>query len=208
MPELVLASGSPRRAALLHQLGLAFTVLKPDIDETPLPGEPAPDYVRRMSVEKSLRASEMLDQDRRGHVIVLCADTDVVLDDKILGKPASREECIGMLMSLSAREHRVMTGVTVSGPAGSETRVVETIVTFRQLSRAECGQYWATGEPADKAGGYGIQGIGAIFVATISGSYSNVVGLPLPETAQMLVAEGVDCIAQAASRYEKERDNA
>lgn len=207
MPELVLASGSPRRAALLEQLGLPFTVLRPDINETPAPGEHASEYVRRMSLEKSHRALELLGNDRQGHDIVLCADTDVVLDDAILGKPASAEECVRMLLGLSGRDHRVLTGVTVCGPGGSATRVVETIVTFRDLTRTECEQYWATGEPADKAGGYGIQGIGAIFVAAIHGSYSNVVGLPLPETAQMLAAQGFDCLAMAARRHAEEPDN-
>lgn len=200
MSTLVLASGSPRRAQLLRQLGLAFTVVAVDIDEIPRRAEPARSYVQRMSVEKLEAARPLLAG--VGPSVIVCADTEVVLDGRILGKPADQADCVEMLMSLSARTHKVMTGVTVAGGAGVSTFVVETDVVFRHLTCSECEDYWSTGEPRDKAGGYGIQGIGAIFVERIAGSYSNVVGLPLMEVSRSLESQGISCLEgrKAASR--------
>lgn len=198
MSTLVLASGSPRRAALLRQLGLSFTVVVPEIDECPAAGETPYAYVWRMSAEKMDRARTMLaGQD---DTVIVTADTEVVLDETSLGKPADEADCVRMLLSLSGRRHAVMTGVTVAGPAGAATFVVETKVAFRPLTAAECSNYWATGEPGDKAGGYGIQGIGAIFVERIEGSYSNVVGLPLMEVAGRLEEQGISCLPDRHQR--------
>ncbi len=187
---LTLGSGSPRRAELLRQLGLDFDVLRPDIDETPHEGERAGDYVARMSRSKSTAIRPAVSPDR----LVLCADTTVTLDDRILGKPDSAAECEDMLMRLSGRRHSVLTALSLGTAAETHSQVVETIVAFRRLTREECHDYWLTGEPVDKAGGYGIQGLGATLVESIAGSYSNVVGLPLMETATVLRKFGIDCL--------------
>lgn len=192
MSTLVLASGSPRRAALLQQLGLAFDVVSTDIDERPAPRETARHYVRRMSLEKLAAARSA---PGTGTAVVLAADTEVVVDGRIMGKPSDQADCVAMLGALSGRSHQVMTGVSVASGARVDTFVVETIVTFRRLMNREYKDYWATGEPRDKAGGYGIQGIGAIFVKKIEGSYSNVVGLPLMEVARALKRHGIDCLS-------------
>lgn len=194
--HLTLGSGSPRRAELLRQLGLEFDVCPPDIDETPFENESPRDYVARMSRSKAGALRQSFGDDR----LVLCADTTVTVDGAILGKPESKAHFAQMLMRLSGREHQVLTAVTVSdGPAMRDV-VVETIVSFRPLTIEECNKYWLTGEPVDKAGGYGIQGIGALFVHSISGSYSNVVGLPLMETATLLNASGIDCLSLRANQ--------
>ena len=193
MSDLVLASGSPRRAELLRQLGLVFSTLTPDIDEHPLARESASDYANRMSRAKFDGANSMTSE--RATVTLISADTVVVRDGKILGKPRGEEECVDMLMSLSGRDHNVMTSVTMGiAERAVSTFLVETIVRFRRLTSEECRDYWATGEPCDKAGAYGIQGVGAIFVEWIGGSYSNVVGLPLMEVAQSLRQFGIDCL--------------
>ncbi|MEX0941371.1 MAG: Maf family protein [Pseudomonadales bacterium] len=192
MSTLWLASGSPRRMDLLRQLGLEFRVLVPEVDEGVLPGESAEAYVARMSGEKSRKARLGLAAGESG--VVLSADTVVVVDDEIFGKPAQRQEALSMLQRLSGRAHRVMTAVTVAQGTREISFSVETIVTFRQLSVKECEAYWLTGEPADKAGAYGIQGLGAILVESINGSYSNVVGLPLMETTLALREFDIDCL--------------
>ena len=125
--------------------------------------------------------------------VVLAADTAVVVDGRILGKPADRAQALDMLRLLSAREHEVMTAVAVARGAEVQLELVTTQVRFRTLSEAEMAAYWDSGEPADKAGGYGIQGLGAVFVANLSGSYSAVVGLPLMETASLLAGFGIRC---------------
>lgn len=183
---LYLASTSPRRRELLAQLGLDFHVLKVDIDETPRPGEPPAGYVQRLAREK---AAAGLAQAREG--VVVAADTSVVLDGAILGKPASLDEAMAMWSRLSGRAHRVLTGVAVAAAGRMEAQVVATEVRFRPIGEAEMRAYWASGEPCDKAGGYGIQGLGAVFVTGIDGSYSNVVGLPLAETAALLAGFGI-----------------
>ena len=190
-PFIYLASGSPRRRELLAQLGVSFEVLVTDIDESLRPGEPADAYVRRMATDKA-RAALGLMPARRAPV--LGADTTVVVDRHILGKPTDREAAAGMLRRLSGGDHEVLTAVAVvdgeadglSDRGRAAVAVSRTIVTFRALDDTEIDAYWATGEPRDKAGGYAIQGLGAVFIEAIHGSYSGVMGLPLFETAYLL----------------------
>lgn len=184
--QLVLASASPRRRELLGQMGLTFSVAPVDIDETPHPAEVARDYVRRMALEKVQAASAGM-----ADALVLAADTSVILDQAILGKPLNDSEAAAMLRRLSGRTHQVMTAVALSGPAGFlQQCLVVSDVHFCQLSDALISAYLATGEHRDKAGAYAIQGRGGIFVEHLSGSYSAVVGLPLQETAGLLANAG------------------
>lgn len=180
-----LASKSPRRQELLRQLGYEFEVVAADVDETPRAGEAPRDYAVRMASEKAraARAPRALP--------VLGADTDVVLDGRILGKPANREDALAMLAALSGRTHEVCSGVALLRGTELLTAVSVTQVTFGTISLDEAQHYWASGEPADKAGAYGIQGLGAQFVKEIRGSYSGVVGLPLYETARLLKQMGI-----------------
>jgi septum formation protein len=191
MPVLYLASASPRRRELLTQIEVAHQLLPVDIDETPQPDEAPADYVRRLAQEKALAALARLDAAQP--LCVLGADTTVVLDGRILGKPADREEGLAMLAALSGQTHQVLTAVALADAQRCEARLVESRVTFRAISGEEAARYWASGEPADKAGGYAIQGLGAVFVRELHGSYSAVVGLPLCETAELLAAFGVPC---------------
>ena len=184
--QLVLASASPRRAALLTQLGLVFTVCACDIDEARHPGESIDAMVERLALAKAQAAA------RRATLPVLGADTAVVFDGLLLGKPADRAEGLGMLALLSGRTHDVLTAVAVVHRSRSEVRISRSRVTFRAITPAEAEAYWETTEPRDKAGGYGIQGIGGIFAERIEGSYSGIVGLPLAETEALLQAFGVD----------------
>lgn len=184
--ELVLASNSPRRRELLAQLGVAFRVLPADIDESVGADETPQDYVLRMAMEKALSVATHEPGAR-----VLGADTTVVLDDDILGKPASHGDALATLARLSGRSHQVMTGICLATPAGSHGEVVTTEVTFVTLDLETCEAYLATDEPWDKAGSYGIQGLAGAFVRAIEGSYSNVVGLPLAETWALLRRHGV-----------------
>ncbi|MDA0272471.1 MAG: Maf family protein [Proteobacteria bacterium] len=194
MKKLLLASGSPRRAQLLTQLGLTFDVLLPEIDERNHACEQARRYVDRMSLEKSTKARKLLGEKFTPDLVVLCADTIVSIDDQILGKPQDKDDALRMLMLLSDREHQVLTSVTVAGLSRHVTFQVETIVCFRQLTVVECEAYWNRGESSDKAGSYGIQGLGANFVHSMNGSYSNVMGLPLVQTADTLRSFGLDCL--------------
>lgn len=186
---LYLASASARRRELLEQIGVSFVALPVDIDETPRPNEAAAAYVRRLAREKAEAALARLEG--AGPVCVLGADTTVTLDGRILGKPADREEGLAMLALLAARTHEVLTAVALAQPGRCEVRLVTSRVTFRAISREEAERYWASGEPVDKAGGYAIQGLGAVFVRHLEGSYSGVVGLPLCETAELLEAFGL-----------------
>ena len=187
-PPLVLASASPRRRELLDQLGVRFLVDPAEIDESRHDREPPGDYVLRMAREKALAvAARFGDKDR----VVLAADTTVALDDDVLGKPRDHFDGLAMLALLSGRTHSVFTAVCLHGPEGISSELVETRVEFIQLSRATCEAYLATDEPWDKAGAYAIQGMAGAFVRSIHGSYSNVVGLPLCETWQLLQAHGV-----------------
>ncbi len=185
--QLVLASASPRRSELLRQLGVNFRVLPIAIDERPVGNEDPERYVRRVAQEK---AQSGWDQDGSG-LPVLAADTVVVIDDEILGKPADRGQAVEMLERLSGRSHHVFSGLALLQGEHLAMRVARTRVSFRELSRAEIEAYWETGEPLDKAGAYAIQGIGAIFVRRIDGSHSAVMGLPLFETADLLEIFGM-----------------
>lgn len=191
MTMLYLASGSPRRRELLEQIGVPFTTLPTVIDETPLPNEPAVDYVRRLACAKAQAGLASLAAP--GAAVVLGADTSVVLDGRILGKPESRAEALSMLAALSGQTHEVLTAVALANSQRCEVRVVSSQVSFRTLSTAEIEAYWASGEPQDKAGSYAIQGLGAVFVADLHGSFSAVVGLPLCETAALLADFGIPC---------------
>jgi len=184
-----LASASPRRRALLSQIGVPFQVLAVTVDERALPGEPAAGYVARLAEAKARAGWRTAGEARKAPV--LAADTAVILDGKILGKPVDREDANDMLRQLSGRTHEVLTAIAVLTANGVESRVNRSEVTFRAISAAEASDYWNTGEPCDKAGAYAIQGRAAIFVADLRGSYSGVMGLPLFETAQLLGAAGV-----------------
>ena len=177
---LILASASPRRADLLRQLGVAFEARPSDIDESPEPAEQAGTYVRRMALEKARAA------DAGPARLVMGADTAVVLGDSILGKPRDRNHGLAMLAQLSGRTHRVLSAVALRTGEREQVVLNTSRVRFRVISPAEAAIYWDTGEPRDKAGGYAIQGLGAVFVARLCGSYSGVMGLPLYETAAVL----------------------
>lgn len=185
---LILASASPRRRELLSHLGVAFEVRAADLDESVKPGEHAAAYVERLAREKSQLPGHGSD----GHVVI-AADTSVVLDDHILGKPGA-DAALGaqMLRSLSGRAHQVMTGLAVRTAGGVESRVVISTVHFRSLSDAEIAWYVGTGEGHDKAGGYALQGRAGAFITSVEGSPSNVIGLPLADTVELLRRAGVE----------------
>lgn len=187
-PMLWLASASPRRRELLAQIGVAHEVAPADIDETRLPAETPRDYVLRLAREKALCVSS-----RRPRSAVLAADTAVVLGEEVYGKPQHREHGLAMLACLAGRAHQVLTAVALATPGGVASALSESTVRLRVMSEEERAAYWETGEPQDKAGGYAIQGLGAVFVECLRGSFSGVVGLPLYETAQLLRAAGVPC---------------
>lgn len=191
MPTLYLASASPRRRELLAQIGVPFQVLSSSIDETVRPAEAPEQYVERLARGKAAAGLALLEAGT--DACVLGADTCVVLEGRILGKPASRTESLQMLQALSGREHQVLTAVALASHSGCEARLVVSQVGFRPISPAEMQAYWETGEPADKAGGYAIQGLAAIFVRYVKGSYSAVVGLPLCETAEILAGCNIPC---------------
>lgn len=192
MTQLYLASASPRRAELLRQIGVVFEQFSVDLDETPLKGESPENYVYRLAIEKAKAGLIKVNtgQSNQGSVVI-GSDTAVVLEGKILGKPTDQSDAFETLRLLSGRSHQVMTSVAVVSDQSIGCQVVVTEVAFRALSDVEIIQYWQTGEPADKAGSYGIQGAGAVFVKHISGSYSAVVGLPLQETAELLSENGI-----------------
>ena len=187
---IALASSSPRRRDILTALGLEFTVVAVEVDETQLGGETADDMVVRLAVAKAEAASSSR-QD-----IVIAADTAVVIDDESLGKPADRDDCLAMLARLAGRRHTVFTGVALHCGHESHTAVSATNVYFRDISRDEALAYWQSGEPRDKAGAYAIQGLGGVFVERIEGSYSGVVGLPVFETAELLRRVGFDLVTR------------
>ena len=185
---IYLASASPRRRALLEQIGVAFRVRPASICETPLPGEPYEGYAARLAAEKA--AAVWRESQAELPLAVLGADTTVAIDGHILGKPGTADEALEMLTALSGREHRVVTAVALHHAGGVETAIGRADVAFRATTPAERRAYCATGEPLDKAGSYGIQGCGAVFVESVKGSYSAVVGLPLAETARLLACVG------------------
>lgn len=189
-PRLILASASPRRAELLRQIGVDFLISSVDLDERVEPGEAPDAYVRRLALAKARAVRQNPGNETS---LVLGSDTSVVLDGVILGKPRDEADFNVMLSSLSGRRHQVWTGVALVRESGSElVTAVVTEVSFRTIEPRELAAYWRTGEPCDKAGGYGIQGKGAVFVERIEGSYSAVMGLPLFETADLLRQAGVE----------------
>ncbi|MEM9601259.1 MAG: nucleoside triphosphate pyrophosphatase [Pseudomonadota bacterium] len=189
MTRLVLASSSPRRLALLAQVGVAVESVSPEIDETPLQHETPGRYARRMALSK-VRA---VDARLTGQpAILMAADTVVAIDGEVLGQPQDGEQAQRMLHRLSGREHSVFSAVAVGPVDGAfACKLAETRVWMRATTRAEREAYWATSEPLGKAGGYAIQGIGAVFVERIEGNYATVVGLPIVELMTMLAAHGV-----------------
>ena len=188
-PAIILASNSPRRKELLHQIGLEFRVDPADVDETVLPNESPEGYAVRVALDKARVAAG-----RAGTGIVIAADTIVVLNNEILGKPADAADAERMLGKLSSNVHRVITGLAVMDAATGQalTRTSITRVWFRSLALPEITSYVATGEPLDKAGAYGIQERGALLVERIDGCYFNVVGLPLSMLGELLGNFGVD----------------
>jgi septum formation protein len=192
MTELILGSGSPRRARLLAQAGFAFTVVVRPIDETPLDGESPRDLVCRLAAAKALAVQEELGAAGGGSAhIVLAADTVVAVDGHVMGKPVDRSHAAHMLRRLSGRGHDVLTGWAVLAAGREHLECTRTEVTFRGLNPDEIGAYVASGEPMDKAGAYAIQGGAAHFVTALAGPYENVVGLPLGEIIPVLGRFGV-----------------
>jgi septum formation protein len=184
-----LASGSPRRRELLQQIGVAFRTVDATVDEAVLPGEAPQTYVARLAAAKAEAGWE---RSRDGaQVPVLAADTAVVLDGNILGKPKDQQDAQAMLGQLSGRTHEVLTAVALRTAQGLSSKVSRNEVTFRRIAVAEARDYWETGEAGDKAGAYAIQGYAAVFIADLRGSYSGVMGLPLYETAELLGHAGV-----------------
>ena len=188
--EIKLASSSPRRREILAALGLEFSIRAADVDETPLAGEAPDDMVLRLAVVKAEAVAANPGE------IVIAADTAVVVDDRVLGKPSDRDDCLAMLGSLAGRGHRVYTGVAVHCADVTYTALSKTDVYFREISRDEALAYWQSGEPRDKAGAYAVQGLGGVFVERVEGSYSGVVGLPVFETAALLQRVGLDLVTR------------
>ena len=184
--QIILASASPRRMELLDQIKVTYRVNPVDLDETPRPNEAPLDYVQRLAAEKSAACVLQLGD----RLPVLAADTAVVLDDLIMGKPNGPDDALSMLRRLSGKMHRVYSAISLRGKEHGQA-VSITEVTFRPLTECEITAYWQSGEPVDKAGSYAIQGMGCVFVASINGSFSGVVGLPLFETAELLSRQGI-----------------
>lgn len=186
MPSIVLASQSPRRRELLEQLGLEFRVHPANINEQARTGELPRAFVERMALEKARAVA-----DEYADALVLGSDTIVVVDGHILGKPRDRDDGLRMLGLLSGREHEVLSAVALVSPKGESVCTQLSRVGFRPLTDDEISAYWASGEPVDKAGAYAIQGLGAIFIEHLAGSYSGVMGLPLFETTRLLREAGI-----------------
>ncbi len=197
--SIYLASRSPRRRELLRQIGVTFEIIPlreaprhpADVDETPRPGETPEAYVLRVACEKAQAAVGITRARRLAGRPVLAADTTVVCDDMILGKPENAAAALRMLSSLAGRAHRVLTAVAVKAGDVIDTRVSESQVWFRALTAEEIRRYIATGESTDKAGAYAVQGRAAAFITRIEGSYSGIMGLPLAETAELLRSHGI-----------------
>ncbi len=188
---ICLASASPRREALLRQIGVPFWVQAVDLDESVQPGEAPLPLVKRLALAKAHTARNEIRENALEVAPVLAADTIVVAGRKILGKPRSRPEAISMLTRLSGCTHQVVTGIALLTDRGAQAEVVVSTVTFATLASHQISAYCDTGEPFGKAGAYAIQGIGATFVRHISGSYSGIVGLPLYETCILLRRSGL-----------------
>lgn len=187
--SLYLASASPRRGEILKQLGINHQVLPQDVDERRKPGEMPDAYVRRLAADKAAAALSILEG--REHVACLGSDTTVVCDGQIFEKPRDEADALRMLSTLSGSTHEVLTAVALATAHFSEVLLSRSEVTFRTLTEGEITSYWHTGEPADKAGAYGIQGLGALFISEIRGSYSGIMGLPVFETAALLEKIGI-----------------
>ena len=200
--RVYLASRSPRRRELLAQIGVGFELLLLredsarglDVDETPLPDENPRDYVLRICRCKAEAGWLRVQQRRLPHYPVLAADTAVVLGDRIMGKPAGREEAVEMLHSLSGKPHEVLSAVAVANDGRIEQKLSVSVVRFCELTDLAIRRYVMSGEPLDKAGAYAIQGHAAVFIEKVEGSYSGVMGLPLYETAELLAQFGVEII--------------
>ena len=190
MPELslILASSSPRRKKILETMGLAFAVISADVDESLREDESAADMVVRLAVAKTAAIAAQPGQ------IIIGADTAVVLNEKIFGKPVDAGDALQMLLELSGRTHQVMTGVAVATSAGVQSELCVSDVRFREISPDEAQRYWQSGEPRGKAGAYAIQGRGGVFVGAIMGSYTSVVGLPVFEAARLLRNAGLETL--------------
>lgn len=187
---IILASKSPRRQELLEKIGLTFTVMTEEIDETMNPDLPLSEEIQRVSKLKALAVAPNAGKDD----LIISADTVVCVDGKRLGKPANAEEAVHMLRMLSGRSHQVVSGLCLLQGQRVETTAVTTDLHFRDLSEAEIAAYVATGEPMDKAGAYGIQGLASIFVDSLCGDYYNVMGLPLCTLAQLLPSFGISVL--------------
>ena len=198
MNSLYLASGSPRRRELLTQIGVPFTLVSAAIDETPLTNESAVSYVERLARGKAAAGFAALEN--TSVACVLGADTAVIVDGKILGKPVDQADALAMLMALAGREHEVLTAIALTDGPRCETVCVSSRVRFCGITVEQATAYWHSGEPQDKAGGYAIQGLGSVFVAGLNGSYSAVVGLPVCETAQLLDQFGIPCRQNLTAR--------
>jgi len=191
--HLILASASPRRTALLNQMNVAHTICPADIDETAKPGERPDDLVARLASEKAQAVMKKLEKQQalQDNTVVLASDTLIAFNGESLGKPVDKADAIRILTMLSGQTHQVLTSISALSQLKHVTRTVVTAVTFASLTKQQIMDYWETGEPADKAGSYAIQGIGGEFVVSINGSSSSVVGLPLYETRQLLNEFGV-----------------
>lgn len=191
--DIYLASQSPRRRELLDQIGVRFETLSVDVPEELLDDEAPEVYVLRLALEKARAGRALLAQDDPHPV--LGSDTSVVFNGRVLGKPSDEEDAVATLIELAGERHQVMTGVALVGADGEEqTRLSVSTVQFRAITLDEARAYWQSGEPADKAGGYAVQGRGAIFVERLEGSYSGVMGLPLFETAELLECLGISTL--------------
>jgi len=184
---LYLASASPRRSELLTQLGVRFEVYPVHLDESTQSDETGADYVSRLAMQKARQAWTSLGT---AEALVLAADTAVVVDEQIFGKPSDQDDAVRMLTALSGREHEVFTAVSAFDGSRKGSRLSRTRVRFQSMSKPQIVRYWQSGEPAGKAGAYAIQGLGAVFIEEIHGSYSGVMGLPLFETARLLTDFG------------------
>ena len=185
--QIILASASPRRKELLDQIKVTYKIHPVALDETPFPNETPLDYVQRLAAEKSAACKAQL----KTELPALAADTAVILDHIIMGKPKDQADALAMLTQLSGKTHQVYSAISLRGREHSQA-VSITEVTFRRLTEPEILDYWRSGEPVDKAGSYAIQGMGGVFVESIKGSFSGVVGLPLFETAELLSKQGIE----------------
>lgn len=198
--KLYLASQSPRRKQLLTDLGVEFEVLPIAVDESTTALESAEEYVARLGAAKARAGLDILAGKGESQVLTLGSDTTVVADQDILGKPRDYDDFADMMERLSGRSHRVFTSVALASHDSVDLKVVESRVVFAELEPQAIRAYWDSGEPQDKAGGYSVQGLGAVFIKRIEGSYSAIVGLPLRETAQLLTSRGIRVWSGALER--------